>query len=101
MILPVRYDQDYPELLTNRFKNIDVWTNPVIQKLFHQLPYGSADEMCLPLMGVLARQNAKLTTCTTNGHVLMLTRDVEADKKCNFDKKVEGILSCKCIQILA
>ena len=85
-----------------RVKDIGVWTKEVLQELYHQLLYCSTDELRPALMGVLVRQNATLLTCATDGHVLRLIRDVDPEKKCHLSKRMfEGILSNKCIQLVA
>jgi len=93
--------QDYPEPLKFKFKPIGVWTKQVLQELYHQLLYCSTDELRTALTGVFVRQNSTMLTCATDGHVLRLIRDVDPEKKCKLSRKFEGILSHKCIQLLA
>jgi DNA polymerase III sliding clamp (beta) subunit (PCNA family) len=101
VIFPAMGVQDYPEHMNYKFKSIGVWTKRVLQELYHQLLYCSTDELRPALTGVFIRQNSALLTCATDGHVLRLIRDVDLDKKCKLNKKFEGIISNKCIQLLA
>ena len=102
VIFPAMEVQDYPELMNHKFKDIGVWTRDVLQQLYQQLLYCSTDELRVALTGVLVRQNATLMTCATDGHVLRLIRDVDPEKKCHLSKrKFEGILSNRCIQLIA
>jgi DNA polymerase-3 subunit beta len=102
VIFPALEVQDYPELMNHKFKDIGIWTKQVLQELYHQLLYCSTDELRPALTGVLVRQNSTLLTCATDGHVLRLIRDVDPEKKCKLSKKkFEGVLSNKCVQILA
>ena len=101
VIFPAMDIEDYPEQSNYKFKTIGTWTKQVLQELYHQLLYCSTDELRPVLTGVLVRQNSTILTCATDGHVLRLIRDVDPDKKCKINKKFEGIISNKCIQLLA
>lgn len=101
IIFPAMEVQDYPEPLHLKFNNIGTWTKQVLQELYHQLLYCSTDELRAALTGVFVRQNSSLLTCATDGHVLRLIRDVDPEKKCKLSKKFEGVISNKCIQLLA
>lgn len=93
--------EDYPLIEKKQFLQIGAWTREVFQQLFQQLPFCSTDELRQSLLGVFIRQNGTLSCCATSGHILRQVKNLNPDDKCRFICNFEGILSRKCIQILA
>ena len=91
--------EEYPFFSKQTFRRIGTWSKDGIELLHSQLPYCSTDVMRPALNGVYINQNGFFTSCATDGHVLLLIRNVNMKGKFDLEE-FEGIIPKRVLQLL-
>ena len=87
----------YPELPDETFQPLGIWSKKVILQLHKQLPFLSDSVMG----GIYVHQNAKLSSCATNGHILDYIKNLDPENECRLQRNFTGVIPGKSIQILS
>jgi len=100
VIFPMQDPADYPKSPPGDFTLVGTWTADVINKLYSQVPFCSADELRPALCGVFVSQNGVISSCATDGHVLRLIKNIDEASACTMVNKFTGIIPKKVLQLL-
>lgn len=98
---PVAEWREYPDVPTDVFQEVGIWPAELFQQIHSQLPYTSTDSLRPAMNGILIEQNAKISSCATNGHVLHFLRDLDPENKSRLIKPHNCVISRKVVGILS
>ena len=98
---PVIDPREYPEEPSDTFQEIGIWPSEIFKQIHGQLSYASTDPLRPAMNGIFVEQNAKISSCATNGHILYFLRDLDPEKKSHLQKDISVVIPRKAVGILS